>query len=67
MEADRVDPTDLPFCRYVRVTSGSRVGSLLGDRKNALCAFRTKSAASFFSGGEKAVGSTFPYHKKRQV
>ena len=41
----------LPICHFVcsrRVTSGSRVGSLLGDRKNALGAFRTKSAASSF-------------------
>ena len=46
------------WIRSRRVTSGSRVGSWLGDRKNA---------ASFSFLFEKAVGSTFPDHKTRQV
>ena len=33
--------------RSRRVTSGSRVGSLLGNRKNALSAFRTKALPAF--------------------
>ena len=43
--------------------SESRVGSLLGDGKNVLGAFRTKNAASFFL--VETVGSTFAYHQKR--
>ena len=43
--------------------SGSSVGSLLGDRKNALDAFRTKSAASFFFLLKKRSAQLFPFKK----
>jgi hypothetical protein len=50
----------LPFCNnYV----GS-LGSLLGNRKSALCAFMTKTLPAFYFF-EKTVGSTYPYYKKR--